>query len=138
MKIKIHDGISKRFKVTEKDVQDFANCSKDRNPIHLDKEYAESSIFKRRIAHGMLLGSYISSVLGNDFPGIVTIYVSQSLNFKQPVFFDDIITVNIEVKGITERDWLELSTICLNQDKDLVIEGTAVVIPPRNSQLIRV
>src|SRR5690625_6617701 len=104
MKNKSHDGRSKRFKVTEKDVQDFANCSKDRNPIHLDKEYAESSIFKRRIAHGMLLGSYISSVLGNDFPGIGTIYVSQSLNFKQPVFFVDIISVIIEVNCINVRD----------------------------------
>src|SRR5690625_3968020 len=106
MKIKIHDGISKRFKVTEKDVQDFANCSKDRNPIHLDMEYAESSIFKRRIAHGMLLGSYISSVLGNDFPGIGTIYVSHSLNFIQSVFFDVLITVNIEDKGNYDRDSL--------------------------------
>lgn len=115
----------------------FANCTTDHNPIHIDKKYAHDSIFKKRIAHGMLIGGFISSVLGNDFPGVGTIYVSQTLNFKKPVFLGDVITVTIVIKEFTERNWLTLSTVCQNQDVQIVVNGTAVVVPPKGARLIK-
>ena len=79
MKIKIDDEYSKNFKITIDMIEKFAMVSGDKNPIHLDEEYAQNSIFKKRIAHGLLVGSFISTIIGNYFPGKGTIYLSQSL-----------------------------------------------------------
>ncbi|MEG2908462.1 MAG: MaoC family dehydratase [Erysipelotrichaceae bacterium] len=125
---KVGMKIAKTVLVTDKMVKDFAKISTDANPIHLDDKYAESSIFKKRVAHGMLIASFISSVIGNDLPGEGTIYLKQDLNFRRPVFIDDEITILVEViELIEEKKRLVLKTECYNQKNDLVLHGNACV-----------
>ena len=83
--------------ISDADVRTFAEISGDRNPVHLDDDYAAGTVFKRRIAHGALTGALISAVLGQVLPGPGTIYLSQSMKFKAPVYIDDTITAKVEV-----------------------------------------
>ena len=136
MKIKINDQYSKFFIISEKMINDFAEITGDKNPIHIDEEFAKNTIFKKRISQGLLVGSFISSVLGNDFPGIGTIYLAQNLKFLNPVFIDDKIKVRVEVIEITKNNWLKLKTECTNQLDKVVISGEATVIPPTNCELV--
>ena len=85
-------------KVTDTNIKKFASASGDNNPIHLNEEFAKKTIFKSRIAHGMLIASFISSVIGNKFPGNGTIYVSQNLKFKRPVKINDVVKIKITVE----------------------------------------
>jgi len=118
--------------ITERDVIRFAEITGDINPIHMDKLYAEQTIFGERIAHGMLTASLISAVLGLKLPGPGNIYVSQSLKFRAPVKFGDVIEAEVEVvEKIPERNRVRLKTTCRNQDGTVVLEGEAVVIPRR-------
>jgi 3-hydroxybutyryl-CoA dehydratase len=136
MEIKISDKYSKNFSVTAEMIEGFAMVTGDKNPVHLDEKYAENTIFKSRIAHGFLVGSFISAVLGNDFPGNGTIYVSQNLKFMKPVFIGDMIQVHVEVTEITDKDWLVLKTECFNQNGKAVLVGEATVIPPVGANII--
>jgi 3-hydroxybutyryl-CoA dehydratase len=123
-------SISKR--ITERDVIRFAELTGDINPIHMDKLYAEQTVFGERIAHGMLTASLISAVLGIKLPGPGNIYVSQSLKFKAPVKFGDVIEAEVEVvEKIPGRNRVHLKTTCRNQAGVVVLEGEAVVIPRR-------
>lgn len=122
--------------VTEKIVQDFALCTGDNNPVHLNENYAKGSKFKNKIAHGLLIGSFISAVLGNEFPGHGTIYISQSLTFKSPVFINDSITIFIEVLRGSNNNRMHLKTMCMNKDNSIVIDGEAVVIPPSSIKYV--
>lgn len=117
--------------ITDDDIQAFARASGDTNPVHLDDEYAATTPFKRRIAHGMLTASLISSILGNDLPGPGTVYLGQDLKFKAPVYPGDTITATVElVKYREDKRIATFRTTCSNQDGTLVIEGEAVVIAP--------
>jgi 3-hydroxybutyryl-CoA dehydratase len=128
--LNIGDRASISKLVTEHEVIRFADLTGDKNPIHLDKFYAEQSVFGERIAHGMLIASLISAVLGIKLPGPGNIYVSQSLKFRAPVKFGDVIEAEVQVvEKIAERNRVRLSTICRNQDGIVVLEGEAVVIP---------
>ena len=80
--IKIGDKFSKSKLVTEKMINEFAKQTGDNNPLHLDEEFAAKTQFTKRIAHGFLIGSFISAVLGNDFPGEGTIYLSQTMKIS--------------------------------------------------------
>ena len=137
MEIRIKDKFSRDFEVSREMIEGFAEVTGDKNPIHLDENYAKNSIFKSRIAHGFLVGSFISSVLGNDYPGNGTIYLSQSMKFLKPVFIGDSIKVEVEVTEITEKNWLILKTDCINQHEKTVITGEATVIPPDSVKLVR-
>lgn len=137
MEIRIKDKFSKNFEVSGEMIEGFAEVTGDKNPIHLDENYAKNSIFKSRIAHGFLVGSFISSLLGNDYPGNGTIYLSQSMKFLKPVFIGDSIKVEVEVTEITEKNWLILKTDCINQHEKTVITGEATVIPPDSIKLVR-
>lgn len=137
MVIKLNSAFSRSFIITEEMINGFAEYTGDKNPIHLDEKYAENSVFKKRIAHGFLIGSLISSVLGNDFPGNGTIYLSQSMKFLKPVFIGDTITVSIDVTEITDKNWLKIKTLCINQDMRTVIDGEAVIIPPANCEIVK-
>ena len=95
--LNIGDRASISKQITERDVIRFAELTGDINPIHMDKLYAEESIFGERIAHGMLTASLISAVLGVKLPGPGNIYVSQSLKFRAPVKFGDTIEAVVEV-----------------------------------------
>ena len=120
---------SKTF--TAHDVELFAEASGDHNPLHLDETYAATTVFKRRIVHGMLTAGLISAVLANDLPGPGSIYLSQSLQFKAPVYLGDTITVTVEVTAFRpSRRFATLRTTGVNQEGTLVIEGEALVIAP--------
>jgi 3-hydroxybutyryl-CoA dehydratase len=128
--LNIGDRASISKLITERDVIRFAELTGDINPIHMDKLYAEQTVFGERIAHGMLIASLISAVLGIKLPGPGNIYVSQSLKFRAPVKFGDIIEAEVEVvEKIPERNRVHLKTTCRNQDGTVVLEGEAVVIP---------
>ncbi len=119
------------FAITDEAVRAFAAVSGDHNPVHLDDDFARKTLFRGRVAHGMLLGAHIYAVLGEQLPGPGAIYQSQSLHFEQPVRIGAEVKVRVEVKAIdaaTRR--AILSTVCTVGDQ-VVAGGEAVVIPPR-------
>lgn len=123
-------------KITEKDIFDFAEVSGDHNPAHVDEEYAKNTTFEGRIAHGFLVGSLISAAIGQKLPGNGTIYLSQSLKFRAPVYINDEITARVEILDFPKENRALLKTTCTNQNGELVIEGEAYVVPPKNLILI--
>ena len=116
--------------VSESDVYLFAGVTGDVNPAHINEEYAKTTMFKTRIAHGMLGAGFISAVLGMQLPGPGCIYVKQDLAFKAPVRIGDTVTAEATVKEIiAEKNRAILTTILKNQDGVVVIEGEAVIMP---------
>jgi 3-hydroxybutyryl-CoA dehydratase len=114
--------------VSEADLVSFAEVTGDVNPVHLDEEYASSTMFKGRIAHGILSAGFISAVVGVKLPGPGSIYVSQNLKFNAPVRIGDTVTARATVTQINmERRRVTLETICLVEDK-IVVEGEAVMM----------
>jgi 3-hydroxybutyryl-CoA dehydratase len=129
MKIKLGDSASSIREVTDDDVRKFAELTGDHNPIHLDDEFAGTTRFGRRIAHGMLGASLISAVLGNDLPGAGSIYLSQTLRFLAPVYLGDTLTARVTVTKIRDdKPIATLETVCLNQHGETLIRGEAVVL----------
>jgi 3-hydroxybutyryl-CoA dehydratase len=114
--------------ITDADILRFAEVSGDRNPVHLDEEYAARSPFGRRVAHGFLTGSMISAMIGMDLPGPGSIYLGQTMKFLAPVAIGDTVTVSVEVVAVREeKRILTLRTDAKNQDGVLVLTGEAVV-----------
>ena len=113
------------------DVERFAESSGDRNPIHLDEDFARASMFGERIVHGMLVASLFSGLLGGTLPGEGTIYLSQSLSFKRPVPINAEVTAIVRVIKIREdKPIVTLETTCVDAGGEVVIEGEAVVMVP--------
>jgi len=109
----------------------FAGVSGDTNPIHLHDGFARTTRFGQRIAHGMLSGSFISTVIGTKLPGPGAVYISQTMNFMAPVLVGETITAVATITAIDDkRRRVTLKTQCLNGDK-VVIDGEAVVLVPR-------
>jgi 3-hydroxybutyryl-CoA dehydratase len=118
--------------VSESDIYLYAGITGDLNPAHINEEYAKGTFFKARIAHGMLAAGFISTVMGTRLPGPGTVYVKQALNFLAPVYIGDTITARVEIMEIiTEKNRLRLKTFCVNQDGIMVLDGEALVIPPK-------
>ena len=131
-KIQIGDTASITKIFTESDVQQFAALSEDRNPVHLDEEFAKTSIFKQRIVHGMLSASLFSGLLGEQLPGQGTIYLGQKLKFTAPVPIGEQITAIVEVINIREdKPIATLRTFCKDSRANIVIDGEAVVLMPQ-------
>ena len=129
--ITIGQSASYTKQVKEQDIQLFAAASGDVNPVHLDAEFAAGTMFKQRIAHGMLTGAFISAALAMELPGPGTIYLGQSLRFRLPVNIDDTITVKLEVTDKQDkRRTVTLDCNAYNQDDKLVASGTAEVMAP--------
>lgn len=129
MKFKIGDSASLSKTISEADVQAFADVTGDHNPIHLDEQFAKHSRFGRRIAHGMLGASLISSAIANELPGAGSIYLSQTLRFVSPVYLGDTITAHITITAVREdKPIVTLETICENQNHEAVIKGEATVL----------
>jgi 3-hydroxybutyryl-CoA dehydratase len=115
--------------VRDEIVRGFAELLGDRNPIHLDDDFAKHSRFGQRIAHGMIAASLISAVLGNDLPGPGTVYLSQSLQFVAPVFIGDTLEARVQVLNIKDRKPIAtLETVCTNQRGEVVLKGEAIVL----------
>ncbi len=129
--IKIGDKGSFTKTISESDVYGYAGITGDLNPAHVNKIEAEQSMFKGRIAHGMLTAGLISTVFGTIFPGPGTIYVSQNLKFVAPVRFGDTITATCEAIEKVNEKMMKFKTIAVNQDGKTVIDGEAVLMPPR-------
>lgn len=130
--IKVGDTAEFTKTISEYDVYAYAGISGDFNPAHINAVEAEKSMFKGRIAHGMLSAGLISAVLGTQLPGPGTIYMGQELKFLRPVKFGDTITAKVEVlERIEEKNRLILRTYCYNQNDEIVIDGKATVMPPK-------
>src|ERR1041384_310157 len=129
MTFKVGDSAEITKTIEQADVDAFAEVTGDHNPVHVDEEFAKTTRFGRRIAHGMLTASLISSVLANKLPGEGSVYLSQTLQFMAPVFPGDEVTARVTVKEIREdKPILKLETICSNQRGEIVIRGEATVL----------
>jgi len=116
--------------VTDEDIEMFAQVSTDRNPVHLDDDYARDTIFQGRIAHGMLTAGLISAVIGEQLPGHGTVYLGQTLKFMAPVRPGDMVRAEVQVEAIEHsRRRVTLATRCLVGDT-VVLKGEAVVLAP--------
>jgi acyl dehydratase len=127
----VGDGFKFERFISSDDVLKFAEIVGDLNPVHLDAAFAEGSFFKKRIVHGAFVAGLISKVLGMDFPGQGTIYISQTSAFKRPVYVDTMVTVEVTVtEVIPEKRWLVLDTVILNAEGKICLSGTATVWRP--------
>jgi 3-hydroxybutyryl-CoA dehydratase len=118
--------------ITEEVVFVYAGSTGDMNPIHIYEDYAKQTKFGRRIAHGLIVATMIASVLGQQLPGGGSVYVSQSLFFKAPVFIDDTIMVTLTVtEKNVERNRITLCNVCTNQAGIVVLEGETVTMPTK-------
>jgi len=130
MKIGQSASISKT--VTETDVYLFAGISGDLNPAHTNEVAASQTMFKTRIAHGMLGASFISAAIGMQLPGPGTIYVGQDLKFTAPVYIGETVTATVTVTELNvDKNRAILETVLTNQDGVVAIKGQAVVMPPK-------
>ncbi len=128
--LKVGQEASLTKSVTEKDIVAFAEVSGDKNPVHLDAAYAAKTMFKERIAHGMLSAGYISAVFGMELPGPGAIYISQTLNFKAPVKIGDAVTAKVKVLELIpgkRGGRARFETVCLVNGAP-VLEGEAMLM----------
>lgn len=127
--IGLGDSARLSLTVTAATVEAYAALVGDSNPVHLDEEFAAKSFFRRRVAHGMLAGGLISAVLGTRLPGPGAIYLSQDLEFKRPVYLDEVITAVAEVVEKQDKHKkIRLRTRVENQDGQTVLDGSALVL----------
>ena len=123
---------SLRKEVTDRDIELFAEVSTDRNPVHLDDDYAQDTIFAGRIAHGMLTAGLVSAVIGEQLPGHGTVYLGQTLKFLGPVRPGDVVLAEVEVTGIDHsKRRVMMDTRCLVNGKKVLIGEATVLAPSR-------
>jgi 3-hydroxybutyryl-CoA dehydratase len=131
-KLNIGDTAEFAKTVSESDIYLYAGITGDFNPAHINEDYAKNTFFKTRIAHGMLSAGFISTVIGNELPGTGSIYVKQDLRFLAPVRIGDTITAHVEVIEIMDgKNRVRLKTVCVNQEGTQVLDGEAIVSPPK-------
>lgn len=125
---KVGDKATLKKAFTESEVESFVKMSLDDNPIHIDREYAETTVFGQPIVHGILVASLLSGLMGGKFPGHGSVYLGQSLNFKNPVYIDEEVEASVEVIKIREdKPIITLKTLCMKSDGTIAIEGEAVL-----------
>lgn len=123
--------------VEERDIDLFAAVSGDVNPVHLDETFAADTVFRGRVAHGMLTGAFVSAALGTVMPGPGTIYLGQNLRFQRPVRIGDTLTVRLEVTARREdKGIVTIACEVVNQDAETVAIGDATVLAPRERQVV--
>lgn len=129
MNLKIGEKFSNTKQITDETVRNFAELSGDFNPIHLDEEFAKTTRFGRRIAHGMISGALISSVLGYQLRDRSVVYLSQTLKFTAPVFIDDTVTATATIMNIRQdKPIVTIETVCTNQKGETVVKGEAAIM----------
>ena len=117
--------------ITAREIDLFAEATGDRNPVHLDEEFAATTQFGGRIAHGMLTAGLVSAAIASKLPGPGSIYLGQTLRFTKPVRLGDTVTVRLEViEVITAKRRVRLATTCTNQNGETVLDGEATVMVP--------
>lgn len=130
--MKIGDFAEFSKTVTETDIYLFAGIVGDFNPAHVNEAYAKNTFFKGRIAHGMLAAGFVSATIGMQLPGPGSVYISQEIKFLAPVHIGDTVTAHVEVAELnTEKNRVKLKTWCVNQDGVKILEGDAMVSPPK-------
>lgn len=119
-------SLSKKFTTAE--VQQFSQLSMDNNPLHLDDEFASKNLFGAKIVHGYLTTSLFSAIIGTKLPGFGSIYLKQDLNFKRPIFHNELVTATVTIKNIqTEKSIVYLDTVCKKENGEIAVEGNAIV-----------
>jgi 3-hydroxybutyryl-CoA dehydratase len=117
--------------ITAREIDLFAEATGDKNPVHLDEEFAATTQFGGRIAHGMLTAGLVSAAIASKLPGPGSIYLGQTLRFTKPVRLGDTVTVRLEViEVITAKRRVRLATTCTNQNGETVLDGEATVMVP--------
>lgn len=130
--LKVGDRAELSKTISESDIYLYAGVTGDFNPAHINQVYAEKTFFRSRIAHGLLSAGFISAAIGTVLPGPGTIYIRQELDFLAPVYIGDTITALIEVLKIDiVENHVVLKTRCKNQKGEIVIDGKALVSPPK-------
>ena len=120
--------------ITENDINSFADVTGDRNPVHMDEKYAKKTIFKKRIAHGFLSASLISTVIASKLPGPGSIYLSQDLKFLAPVFIGDVLTVKVKVISLqVEKKRVKLLTECFKSEKKILTGEAEIFVKSKNN-----
>ena len=133
--LKIGDAAEFTKTISESDIYLYAGITGDLNPAHINETYAQNTFFKTRIAHGMLLAGFVSGVIGTKLPGPGAIYVRQELKFLAPARIGDTITARVEVTQIqSEKNRITLRTTCTNQENTLVMDGEAMISPPKKTK----
>ena len=128
--IKVGDSAEFAKTISESDIYLFAGVTGDLNPFHVNEEYSKKTFFKGRIAHGMLLAGFISTVVGCKLPGPGAIYVKQELKFMAPARIGDTITAKATVtEVVADKNRVVLQTTCTNQNGEVVLDGQAMVSP---------
>lgn len=120
--------------IAECDVYGFAGITGDLNPLHVNEEEAKNMLFGRRIVHGMLTASFLSTVIASYMPGPGTVYMEQNSRFLKPVFLGDTITAQVEIAELLEKGRARLKTTVVNQDGAVVVDGTALVKLPERKE----
>ena len=129
MNYKVGDSATVSKTITDEAIRQFADLVGDDNSVHLNDEFAKRSRFGRRIAHGLLSASLISTAIGTKLPGNGAVYLSQTFKFVAPVYPGDTVTARVTVTKVREdKPILTLETICFNQNEDVVVKGEAVVL----------
>lgn len=129
--LKIGDSASLTRSFTDADVRQYADLSGDHNPVHLDEEFAAGTQFKQRIVHGMLVGSLFTAVLGEQLPGHGSIYMTQNLNFKSPVYLDMPITARVEITAIhPKKPIVTFASTVVDADGKTLVQGESVMYVP--------
>lgn len=129
--VNVGDSASMSKTVSESDVINFAEITGDRNPVHLDDEYAKATVFGERIAHGMISAGIVGAVLAMKMPGPGTVYLGQELKFLAPVKIGDTITATAQIIEIGQKKRAKIKTTCVNQHGKMILEGVATVSLPR-------
>jgi 3-hydroxybutyryl-CoA dehydratase len=129
--LKIGDSGYVEKTITEADVYMYAGVTGDFSWLHVNEWRAKKGHFRTRIVHGMLLVGLISTVIGNELPGAGTIYEYQEVKFLKPCYINDTVRAETEVIELMPAGRIKLRTTCYNQHNDTIVEGTAIVIPPR-------
>lgn len=130
--IKVGEQAFQIVEITEENVETFGRITKDYNPMHFDSEYASKTMFKKRISHGMYVGSLFSKIFGMDLPGYGAIYVGQNLKFKRPVYFGDVIKAVVTAREFNiERNRIYFDCVAVNQNNEIVVIGEAEIMPPK-------
>ncbi len=129
MDFKIGDTATLSKTITDDDIRQFADLIGDHNSVHLDDDFARNTRFGRRIAHGMLSASLISTCIGTKMPGNGAVYLSQTFKFVAPVYPGDTVTARVTITKIREdKPIITLETVCFNQHEEPVVKGEAVVL----------
>jgi 3-hydroxybutyryl-CoA dehydratase len=128
--IQVGQSASMEKTVTERDVQAFGEATGDLNPVHFDEDYARTTLFRGRVAHGVLSVGFMSAVMGMKLPGEGTIFVSAHVEFKGPVRIGDHVVTTCTVKEIRERRQVVLDCLC-TVDGKIVVTGEALVLAPK-------